>query len=579
MNASGMNASGTALLQRLSKPLASPRLWLAGSAICLLGFLAPGLTLAQGITDLEVRRDEITGRIRLDGGQVTGSFSLSFEEAFDLNSQSFDISAQLIDPRSPSLRDRLPENVFIPSQFPVLLTIEPRERTGFSFRGRWSLEVRTPHLEFSSHTPLRLFRAPKGTAFSDISQTMGFGSYRVRALGAAFSEFLIVSDLRTGEEVADQKLTRLLEAVESRAQDFPGPVLQELLQRLEEIEKSFDSGELPAALDQLDDLLLYIVEISRDQTIPDITNPDRGLIGLGATLRALASSLRFSIDRIRQQAVIGQAGISRTVQVEDGLSFDLEFSFDEAFDVDLEDLQISAERIDVKNAAFNSRLPDGVEVPEDFPVLIRINPSESADQGFCGTWSLEIRTDQLRFLGGTPYRLFKAPDGGAFEDVTETVGHGSYRVRALGAAFSEFVIGIDTRPIEEIVGEKLDQLSAILMDNTQRIPPLLLQSLINELEQFGAALDAGQLGQALDALDRFLRLVRDNARTNIPAIWRSTDETVNVAGQLEALGQSLRFSLEVQQTPLFGNPADVNRDGRANFNDVLTLLRLLRETP
>ena len=58
----------------------------------------------------------------------------------------------------------------------------------------------------------------------------------------------------------------------------------------------------------------------------------------------------------------------------------------------------------------------------------------------------------------------------------------------------------------------------------------------------------------------------------LPSLWRSTDATVYVAGEILALVGSLRFSLDVRKAQLASDSADVNRDGLVDVRDLFVLI-------
>ena len=220
-----------------------------------------------------------------------------------------------------------------------------------------------------------------------------------------------------------------------------------------------------------------------------------------------------------------------------------------------------------------ARLPAGVHVPEEFPVLIRINPRPDVVQALRGRLSLEVETDDIDFLWGTPLRLFQAPGGaGAFQDISQGLGAGSFRARGSAASFAEFLIAADQRPVNDIVAAKLARLRALLAAHRGDIDPSVWAQVQAGINQIDADQQQDLLTAAIAGVDAFAALVQKEGGTGIPDIWQGDSGPANVAGRLAASAATLRFSLALLRSPLAGDPADVNRDGKVDVGDVLILI-------
>ena len=563
-----------------SRPLSSwaPTSWtvLAWAIVTAVASAIP--VLAQdGVTEIEVgcndqgtRCREVFAAFEFPDDGVEGYLELFFEEATSLGPESFDITARMVDPDDPELATRLPRDTFIPDDFPVLVTIEPQRGGALSFRRNWTLELVTENLEFSSHTPYRLLRAPTGGAFQDISFSLGSGSFRVRGAGGRFSEFLIVADLRTLERVVTGKLGRLRAALVARADEI-STVIDDLTQLVDQTQQALEEDQLPEAVRSLEQFIRFVEERSGTD-IPDGTAPgDGGAAAVSALLLSSAQTLQHTIFLGLESAQGGMSGFSTRLKVgEHDVRIDLEF--EDAFVIDPEDLEIMGEPIDVNSSAIRDRLPEGVHVPEEFPVLIRINPKAGVSQAFNGIFEIELQTDSLRFLGGTPLRLFKAPDGGAFEDITRTYGLGSFRVRGAGGRFSEFLVVEDMRPVEAVVSGKFQDVDQVVADNADELPAALRRELRNAIAQIQQSVGQGDLGQAIEGIETLIVTIEDNSGEGIPALWRSGEGSINVAGELISALESLIFSLELQDEPPVADPGDVNLDGEVDVGDIFFLI-------
>ena len=92
------------------------------------------------------------------------------------------------------------------------------------------------------------------------------------------------------------------------------------------------------------------------------------------------------------------------------------------------------------------------------------------------------------------------------------------------------------------------------------------------INQIDADQQQDLLTAAIAGVDAFAALVQKEGGTGIPDIWQGDSGPANVAGRLAASAATLRFSLALLRSPLAGDPADVNRDGKVDVGDVLFLI-------
>lgn len=237
--------------------------------------------------------------------------------------------------------------------------------------------------------------------------------------------------------------------------------------------------------------------------------------------------------------------ISVSVSLPDGLEADLTLSFEEVAGLSLQSLGLSAQVIDPNDLTLLSRLPGG-SIPTGFPMLLRIEPSATGGLSFNGIVSLEIHTENLQYVSGSPLRLFAASLGGPFHDITVDMGAGSYRARGTEGGFSEFLIVSDPRPVDQVITAKLDRLEQILNANAGAMPGPLYADLAARLTSIRARHAGGATNDAIEEVDDFLALVEQRSGTNLPDLWRAARDRVNLAGLLRAGAMTLRFSLRLK---------------------------------
>lgn len=225
-----------------------------------------------------------------------------------------------------------------------------------------------------------------------------------------------------------------------------------------------------------------------------------------------------------------------------GIGADLSLTFEQAVGLSAANVGLSASLVSPLDTTLLSRLTQAA-VPAAFPVLIRIEPPAEGGLSFSGPVTIALHTHNLVYLTGTLLRLYAAPLGGEFEDITSYVGSGSYRCRGTKGSFSEFLILVDLRPLSLTLREKLERLDETLEENEAIIEPAVYSQLTALAAQIRSACEAGNKSLAISRTNQFLTLVVANSGSAIPDVWRSSRDLVNAAGLLRAAGETLRFSL------------------------------------
>lgn len=225
-----------------------------------------------------------------------------------------------------------------------------------------------------------------------------------------------------------------------------------------------------------------------------------------------------------------------------GIGADLTLSFEQVVGLTESNVGLDASLVSPLDTALLARLTQAV-VPVGFPVLIRIEPPGDGGLSFSGPVTIALHTHNLPYVPGTLLRIYGAPLGGQFEDITQYVGSGSYRCRGRKGSFSEFLILTDLRPLSLTIREKLERIDNILEDNEAIIDPAVYSQLTTLAGQIRSAYEGGNKSLAISRTDQFLALVVANSGSAIPNVWRSSRDLVNAAGLLRAAGETLRFSL------------------------------------
>lgn len=261
-------------------------------SLLLLGAAVPA---SAGLFDVAVTGDELTAGISLGG--LDGELAVRFEDSTNLSTTSLGASVDLLDTTELlDVASRLPStSVAVPSAYPVRLTIEPATNSGLSFDGVAEIEVYTNDLTYVLGSTLRLFAAPVNGDFVDITKSISGGSYRVRGSKGEFSEFVIANDLRSVDDVIDEKHDRLDSLLDEHEADIASGVFTTLVGWLDDVHTEYVAGDEEEAIAALDDFIAT-VESNRGTNIPETWRAARDLENVAGMLIAAAETLRFSLE-------------------------------------------------------------------------------------------------------------------------------------------------------------------------------------------------------------------------------------------------------------------------------------------
>ena len=235
--------------------------------------------------------------------------------------------------------------------------------------------------------------------------------------------------------------------------------------------------------------------------------------------------------------------LTARIELPGGLTADLTVTFENVVGLSPGSLVLSALPISPGDLSLLSRLGAGVSIPAGFPVVVRIDPSASSALSFEGVYKLSIYTHNLTLGANSPLRLYRAPNGGAFGDMTGSLQAGSVRAGGSGPGFSEFLIAVDTRMVDSVIAGKFDAVQNHLSANWSSILPAVAADLQQRLNQARASYASGAIAAAIDGVSGFADEVKKQSGAAIPNVWRANGGPVNVAGLLRSAADTLKFSL------------------------------------
>lgn len=236
-----------------------------------------------------------------DGRVLRGSFFLAFDDSVGLTPAALNIRARIVDPTDPTLLARLPVGLplTVPTAFPVMVSVNPIANSGFQFVNAAQVEMYTKALPYSVDSAYRLYKAPSGGVFADLTEGLQPGSVRMRVRTGGFSDFLVVEDLRTPSAVATELYTRLSTAVAD--DDVPVATRALLDVDLAKSAQEFQEGDYRDARKELASLAL-VVDTEAGISLPNVWRAQRDLDNRAGELAALIGALDFHLARLAKLA-------------------------------------------------------------------------------------------------------------------------------------------------------------------------------------------------------------------------------------------------------------------------------------
>ncbi len=263
------------------------------------------------------------------------------------------------------------------------------------------------------------------------------------------------------------------------------------------------------------------------------------------SLATLALLCVATVPALAQQVPVAVQASGNTATVRIGPAAapvaDISLDFNDAAGLSPSALGVSAEWINVNHGSLLARLPDPVAVgiPSALPLMVTIEPPLLGGLSFERQVHVELHTHALAYTAGSRLRLFKAPLGGQFRDITGEVAPGSVRTRGTTGGFSQFLVVLDLRPTDAVVAEKIAYLRSqiALLGSSEAMP------LGAELDSVEAAVADERFAAANAGIEAMRARVSARAGLAIPDQWRASRDVANVAGELQSGLDTLAFSI------------------------------------
>lgn len=251
-------------------------------------------TLAMSPVNVLVSENKLQASISVSS-TIKLDVVVEFEKSLGLTADSVVIEAFLIPVNDVSVLSRLTSNaVELHPDFPVLLSISPREDKGFSFEGLASVEIYTKAIDYQPGMPAKIFTAHAGGNFEDITSMVSAGSLRARGNTGRFSDFIIVLDERSLKVDAQSKLARIDQILSANQSSINGTLLNQIQTATNALDTAVSLSNFDQALVQTDQLI-HLIESLNGTQIDNVWRSSNDIANVKGDLLSVLNSLRYRL--------------------------------------------------------------------------------------------------------------------------------------------------------------------------------------------------------------------------------------------------------------------------------------------
>src|SRR5690554_5278703 len=272
----------------------------------MLKYLAPALVAltvavaspAWAADEIRFSDNRISADLTVDGYHL--QFAVSFAQAIGLNKSNVDVNVQTISANDYAILNRLPNRyqTSVLENFPVMLSIKPKQDRGFAFSGEAEIEFYTTSIDFDEN--IRLFRSHDGGTFEDITHLIAPGSMRARGSSGTFSDFILLVDKRDSRDVSRDKAVELASFLNAHIHEFESKFAGNVVALARNVENHVANGRHQAALSNLNALLRSVENANADQ-VPNIWRSSDDIANIQGEALSKGRSLRFTLNELMRK--------------------------------------------------------------------------------------------------------------------------------------------------------------------------------------------------------------------------------------------------------------------------------------
>ncbi|WP_363315367.1 DUF6689 family protein [uncultured Paraglaciecola sp.] len=234
------------------------------------------------------------------------------------------------------------------------------------------------------------------------------------------------------------------------------------------------------------------------------------------------------------------------LQVTTLIEVDLVVEFEKSVGLNADNINISATLSDVNASNITNRLSSAdIKVIPTFPVIISISPKADAGFAFEGLASVEIYTKSVDYNTAMPARIFRSHANSNFEDITSMISAGSIRARGNTGSFSDFMLLLDERNNADVIDDTFSQLNQLVSQYNNHISATLAITIQTGISALQQALLMTDYTAALEVVEELIIVTENASGEQLSNVWRSSNDLVNMQGELLTRLRTLKYSLRV----------------------------------
>ena len=266
----------------------------------LIGFLFITMfcsaTVAQTVFPTNVSLNGNKLQAKLDvSSSIAIDLVVEFENSIGLSAANLDISATLVTPTANTVLNRLSStDISVLPTFPVIISISPKADSGFGFEGLASVEIYTKAVDYNAAMPARQFRSHANGEFEDITTMVSAGSIRARGTTGSFSDFMILLDERSSEQMLDATFAQLNQLVNQNSDLITSVLATSIQTSLNALQSALFTTDYAAAL-VVTDNLISLTENASNEQMSTVWRSSGDLVNMQGELLTRLKTLRYSL--------------------------------------------------------------------------------------------------------------------------------------------------------------------------------------------------------------------------------------------------------------------------------------------
>ncbi len=132
-----------------------------------------------------------------------------------------------------------------------------------------------------------------------------------------------------------------------------------------------------------------------------------------------------------------------------------------------------------------------------------------------------------------------------FEVITSKISAGSIRARGNTGSFSDFMLLLDERNNADVIDDTFSQLNQLVSQYNNHISATLAITIQTGISALQQALLMTDYTAALEVVEELIIVTENASGEQLSNVWRSSNDLVNMQGELLTRLRTLKYSLRV----------------------------------